>query len=136
VVDLFFLTSTVILFIIYHASIGTGAAAAIALMFLLSIAGHAIALIRFKHSAAVHSKMMKIYAVFAYVGFFFAWISGSLIPWVFIALAAGIIAEVERFWILIRSKTEPIDISTMADINHPIASLKTALFKKGDSSCS
>ncbi|MDD3276059.1 MAG: CDP-alcohol phosphatidyltransferase family protein [Kiritimatiellales bacterium] len=119
VVDLFFLVSTIILFVMYHAPISRPAASAITLMFLMSITGHAIALIRFKHNAAVHSKKLKIYAVFVYIGFFFAWITGSLSPWIFIALAVGIIAEAERHWILLRSKTEPIDISTLEDArNH------------------
>jgi CDP-diacylglycerol--glycerol-3-phosphate 3-phosphatidyltransferase len=117
IVDLFFLTSTITLFIIYHTPIHASICAVIALMFFMSITGHAIALIRFKRSAAVHSKMLKVYAVFVYVGFFFAWITGSLSPWIFIAFAVGIIAEAERLWILIRSNTEPIDISTAGDIN-------------------
>ena len=118
-VDLFFLTSTITLFILYHSPIGIAEYAAIAFMFLLSVAGHVIAMIRFKRSAAVHSKLMKLYAVFVYVGFFFAWISGSLSPWIFIALAMGLIAEAERFWILIRSNKEPIDIASMGNINQP-----------------
>lgn len=116
VVDLFFLVSTIALFVMYHAPISIPVASAIALLFLMSITGHAIALIRFKHNAAVHSKLLKIYAIFVYVGFFIAWISGNLSPWVFIALAVGIIAEAERHWILFRSKTEPIDISKLANI--------------------
>jgi hypothetical protein len=54
--------------------------------------------------------------VFVYVGFFFAWISGSLSPWIFIALAVGLIAEAERHGILLRSKTEPIDIATLGEV--------------------
>jgi len=116
VVDLFFLVTTIILFVLYHSPVSIAVLVAIAFMFMMSMSGHAVALIRFKHNAAVHSKLLKIYAVFVYVGFFFAWISGSLAPWIFIALAVGIIAEVERHWILIRSKIEPIDVSKMGDI--------------------
>lgn len=117
VVDLFFLTTTIALFVTYHSPIGIAVLSAIALMFIMSITGHSISIIRFKRNAAVHSKNLKIYAVFVYVGFFFAWISGSLSPWIFIALAVGIIAEVERHRILIRSKTEPIDMAHMKDVN-------------------
>jgi len=81
------------------------------------VSGHIIALIRFRRSAAVHSKLLKVYAVFVYVGFFFAWISGDLSPWIFIALIMGVIAESERHWILIKSKTEPIDIAGIQNIN-------------------
>ncbi len=116
VVDLFFLVTTITLFVVYHSPVRVAVLSAIALMFLMSVTGHAVALIRFNRSAAVHSKMLKLYAVFVYVGFFFAWISGSLSPWILIALAVGIIAEAERHWILIRSKTEPIDISKMSDV--------------------
>jgi CDP-diacylglycerol--glycerol-3-phosphate 3-phosphatidyltransferase len=115
-VDLFFMVSTITLFIVYHSPVSITVLSAIALMFMMSITGHAIALIRFKHNAAVHSELLKVYAVFVYVGFFFAWISGSLSPWIFIALAMGIVAEAERHWILIRSKTEPIDVSKMGDV--------------------
>ena len=123
-VDLFFLVSTILLFVIYHSPVGISVLCAIALMFIMSITGHAIAVIRFKRNAAVHSKLLKVYAVFVYVGFFFAWISGNLSPWIFIALAIGIIAEAERHWILIRSKTEPIDISTANDIRKGYPSLE------------
>ncbi len=113
VVDLFFLVTTITLFVIYHAPVGIAVLSAIALMIIMSITGHAVALIRFNRNAAVHSKLLKIYAVFVYVGFFFAWIFGSLSPWIFIVLAVGILAEAERHWILIRSTTEPIDIATI-----------------------
>ncbi len=92
--------------------------AAILLMGSLSLTGHAISFIRFRRNAAVHSKLLKIYAVFVYVGFFFAWIFRSLSPWIFIALAVGIIAETERHWILIRSKTEPIDVLKAGDLHN------------------
>jgi len=72
VVDLFFLVSTITLFVVYHSPVGIAALCAIAFMFLMSIAGHIISIIRFKHSAAVHAKLTKLYAVFVYVGFFFA----------------------------------------------------------------
>ena len=111
VVDILFLTTTAALFIIYHAPLTPPVLCAILLMLCLSLSGHAISLIRFRRNAAVHSKLLKVYAVFVYVGFFCAWISGSLSPWIFIALAVGLIAEAERHWILIRSKAEPIDIS-------------------------
>jgi CDP-diacylglycerol--glycerol-3-phosphate 3-phosphatidyltransferase len=55
VVDLFFLVSTITIFVITHSPVGIAEYSAIALMFLMSISGHAIALIRFKHNAAVHS---------------------------------------------------------------------------------
>jgi len=116
VVDLFFLVSTICIFVIYHSSVGIAGLSAITVMFLMSMIGHAIAIIRFKRNAAVHSKLLKLYAVFVYVGFFFAWITGNLSPWIFIALAVGIIAEAERHWILIRSKKEPVDIAKMGDI--------------------
>lgn len=115
-VDLFFLISTITLFVVYHSPVGIAVLCAIAFMFLMSVTGHAIALARFKRNAAVHAKLTKLYAVFVYVGFFFAWISGSLSPWIFIALAVGIITEAEKHWILIRSKTEPINISNASDI--------------------
>jgi phosphatidylglycerophosphate synthase len=115
VVDLFFLITTVILFAVYNAPISPAVIIAISVMALMSLTGHAIALIRFKRNAAVHSKNLKIYAVFVYVGFFCAWISGTLSPWVFIALAVGILAEAERHWILIRSKTEPIDVASIKE---------------------
>lgn len=116
-VDLFFLVSTICIFAIYHSSVGIAEFSAITIMFLMSLIGHAIALIRFKRNAAVHSKLLKLYAVLVYVGFFFAWITGDLSPWIFIALAVGIIAEAERHWILIRSKTEPVDISGLKTIH-------------------
>lgn len=116
VVDLFFLVTTITLFVIYHSPVGIAVLSAIALMFIMSITGHAVAVVRFKRNAAVHSKLLKVYAVFVYVGFFFAWILGSLFPSIFIALAMGIIAEAERHWILIRSKVEPIDISNLGDL--------------------
>jgi len=123
VVDLFFLVSTICIFVIYHSPISIAVLSAIALMLLMSLTGHAISIIRFKRNAAVHSKLLKGYAVFVYVGGFCAWITGNLTPWIFIALAVGIIAEAERHWILIRSKTEPIDISKAGDIqNHRKAS--------------
>jgi CDP-diacylglycerol--glycerol-3-phosphate 3-phosphatidyltransferase len=118
VVDLFFLVTTIILFVVYHSPVGVAVLSAIALMFLMSLTGHAISIIRFKRNAAVHSKLLKGYAVFVYVGFFFAWISGDLSPWIFIALAIGVIAEAERHWILIRSETEPIDVSRIKEISN------------------
>jgi len=41
----------------------------------------------------------------------------NYILWIFIALVMGIVAETERHWILIRSKTEPIDISKAGDLH-------------------
>ena len=116
VVDLFFLVSTICIFVIYHSSVGVAEYSAIALMFTMSILCHVISLVRFRRNAAVHSKLLKLYAIFVYVGFFFAWIVGCLSPWIFIALAIGVVAEAERHWILIRSKTEPIDVSRMKEI--------------------
>ena len=118
VIDLFFLVSTALIFIIYHAPLSPAVLPALILMVIMSLVGHAIAFIRFKRNAAVHSRLLKLYAGFVYVGFFFAWISKSLSPWIFIALAVGIIAEIERYRILITSKTEPIDISRIKDIHH------------------
>lgn len=117
IVDIFFLISTIIIFCAYHDTFNIAILAAILLMFVMSVSGHIIALIRFRRSAAVHSKLLKVYAVFVYVGFFIAWISGDLSPWIFIALTMGIIAEAERHWILIKSKTEPIDIAGKNHIN-------------------
>jgi len=117
VVDLFFLVTTILLFAIYHSPVGIAALSAIAFMFFMSISGHVISFIRFKRNAAVHSKLLKVYAVFVYVGLFFAWIFGRLSPWIFIALSVGILAEAERHWILIKSKTDPIDISRIRHIN-------------------
>ncbi len=118
VVDLFFLVTTITLFLLYHSPVGIAVFSAIAFMFMMSITGHAISLVRFRRNAAVHSKLLKLYAVFVYVGFFFAWISESLSPWIFIALAVGVIAEAERHWILIQSKTEPIDVSKAGDLHN------------------
>jgi CDP-diacylglycerol--glycerol-3-phosphate 3-phosphatidyltransferase len=117
IVDIFFLVSTITIFCMYHDTFTAAIFGAILLMLIMSVSGHIIALIRFRRSAAVHSKLLKVYAVFVYVGFFFAWISGDLSPWIFIALIMGVIAESERHWILIKSKTEPIDIAGIQNIN-------------------
>lgn len=116
IVDICFLVSTILIYAMYHDSFNGMIIGAIVLMFLMSISGHLIAFIRFRRNAAVHSKLLKVYAVFVYVGFFTAWITGDLSPWIFIAVAVGIVAEAERHWILIKSKTEPIDVMSRKDL--------------------
>ena len=58
VVDLFFLATTIALFVVYHSPVGIAVLSAIALMFLMSVTGHTVAFIRFNRSAAFHSKRL------------------------------------------------------------------------------